>query len=98
MTPNEAPLPVKVEPALPAKVERSPTTEQPQHRGRRWLWLVPVVLLIAAVAGVWYWSTRGTEPAATKGGRGGDANRPMPVVAVPARKGNIDVYLNALGT
>ena len=90
MTPNEAPLPVKVEHPV--------ATEQPARHGRRWLWLVPVLLLIAAVAGVWYWSTRGGEPTATKGGRGGDANRPMPVIAVPARKGSIDVYLNALGT
>jgi len=90
MTPNEAPL--------PAKVEAPPTSPQPQHRGRRWLWLVPVVLLVAAVAGVWYWSTRGAEPSAGKGGRGDAASRPTPVVAVPARKGSIDVYLNALGT
>jgi multidrug efflux system membrane fusion protein len=55
-------------------------------------------LLVAAVAGVWYWSTRGAEPSAAKGGPGGDVNRPMPVVAMPARKGSIDVYLNALGT
>ena len=90
MTPNEAPLPVKVEEPLPS--------QQPQRRGRRWLWLVPVALLIAAVAGVWYWSTRGAEPSAAKGGRGDAASRPTPVVAVPARKGSIDVYLNALGT
>src|SRR5262249_40156964 len=35
---------------------------------------------------------------ATKGGRGDAAGRPTPVVAMPARKGSIDVYLNALGT
>jgi membrane fusion protein, multidrug efflux system len=90
MTPNEAPLHLKVE--TPA------TIEQRAPRGRRWLWLVPVVLLIAAVAGVWYWSThKVAEPAAGKGGRG-DASRPTPVVAMPVRKGSIDVYLNALGT
>jgi len=90
MTPNEAPLPVKVETPAPS--------EQPAPRGRRWLWLVPVVLLIAAVAGVWYWTTpKGADPSAPKGGRG-DASRPTPVVAMPARKGSIDVYLNALGT
>jgi multidrug efflux system membrane fusion protein len=56
------------------------------------------VLLVAAVIGVWYWSTRGAEPSAAKGGRGDAASRPTPVVAMPARKGSIDVYLNALGT
>jgi multidrug efflux system membrane fusion protein len=73
-------------------------SERPVRRGSRWLWLVPVVLLVAAIAGVWYWTHRAAEPsAATKGGRG-DASRPTPVVAAPARKGSIDVYLNALGT
>ena len=90
MTPNEAPL--------PATIERPATVEQPQRRGRRWLWLVPVVVLVAAVAGVWYWSTRGADPSVAKGGRGDAAGRPTPVVAMPARKGSIDVYLNALGT
>jgi multidrug efflux system membrane fusion protein len=90
MTPNEAPLPVKL--------ETPPPTAQRASRGRRWLWLVPVALLIAAIAGVWYWTHRTAESsAAAKGGRG-DASRPTPVVAVPARKGSIDVYLNALGT
>jgi multidrug efflux system membrane fusion protein len=99
MTPNEAPLPVKVDPALPARVEGSPASEQPQRRGRRWLWLVPVLLLIGAIAGVWFWTNRTADQSpATKGGRGDAAGRPTPVVATPARKGSIDVYLNALGT
>ena len=96
MPPNEAPPPATIErPATSAPPARS---EAPQPRRHPWLWLVPVALLVAAVIGVWYWSTRGAEPSATKGGRGGDANRPTPVVAMPARKGSIDVYLNALGT
>ena len=33
-----------------------------------------------------------------RGGRGDAAGRPTPVVAAAARKGSIDVYLNALGT
>jgi multidrug efflux system membrane fusion protein len=96
MTPNEAPPPATIErPATSAPPARS---EASQPRRRPWLWLVPVALLVAAVVGVWYWSTRGAEPSAAKGGRGGDANRPTPVVAMPARTGSIDVYLNALGT
>ena len=38
-------------------------------------------------------------PGATKGRRpDASSARALPVVAVPARKGSIDVYLNALGT
>jgi len=90
MTPNEAPAPLTI--------ERPPTSEPPEGRRRHRLWIVALVLLAAAGAGYWYWSSRVAEPSgATKGGRG-DASRPTPVVAMPARKGSIDVYLNALGT
>jgi multidrug efflux system membrane fusion protein len=69
---------------------------------RRWPWIVAAVLLVAAALGGWYWSTQAEAPAAkgkgAGGGRGDAAGRPTPVVASPARKGSIDVYLNALGT
>jgi multidrug efflux system membrane fusion protein len=63
-------------------------------------WLVAIIV-IAIIAGVVAWAmlrTPANAPAAK--GRGGfDPNaRPMPVVAAPARKGNIDVYIDALGT
>jgi len=58
--------------------------------------------LVAAGAGYWYWSSRSAEPAAPAaggpGGRSDAAGRALPVTAVPARKGSIDVYINALGT
>jgi multidrug efflux system membrane fusion protein len=68
---------------------------------------VGVVTLVAAAAGYWYWSSPATDaPAAAPGagagggggGRGDPSARALPVVAVPARKGSIDVYINALGT
>src|SRR5438132_4090473 len=64
------------------------------------IWLA-VVLVLAVIAGVVAWAvlrTPANAPAAK--GRGGfDPNaRPLPVVAAPARKGNIDVHIDALGT
>lgn len=65
-----------------------------------WRLLVVALLVIAIVVGalVWYVSrTPGNTPAGK--GRGGlGATAPLPVVAAPARKGNIDVYIDALGT
>jgi membrane fusion protein, multidrug efflux system len=65
-----------------------------------WRLVLAALLVVALVAGalVWYVSpTAGNAPGGK--GRGGlDPNAPLPVVAAPARKGSIDVYINALGT
>jgi membrane fusion protein, multidrug efflux system len=69
---------------------------------RRWLWLAVIALL--AVGG--YFAYRQFAPApdaapATAAGRPGAPGgppRPTPVVAVPARTADVDVYLSALGT
>ena len=90
----------------------SPTPEPRPSRRRRWPWIVAVATLVAAGAGYWYWSGRQPDvstglpgagapgPGAGPGGRGGGdpSARALPVVAVAARKGSIDVYINALGT
>jgi multidrug efflux system membrane fusion protein len=55
-------------------------------------------LLVAAAIGGWYWSTRAATAPPGAGSRGDPAGRATPVVATAARKGSIDVYLNALGT
>jgi len=64
------------------------------------IWLV-VLLVVAIVAGIVAWTVlRAPANAPAAKGRGGfDPNaRPMPVVAAPARKGNIEVYVDGLGT
>ena len=88
----------------------SPTPEPRPSRRRRWLWIVAVATLVAAGAGYWYWSGRQPDastampsagapgPGGGFGGRGDPSARALPVVAVAARKGSIDVYINALGT
>jgi multidrug efflux system membrane fusion protein len=76
--------------------ESSDATRPP----RRWRWALAALLIAGAAAGYWYWSGRPAEapPGATGGGRFDPSARTLPVVGVPARKGSIDVYLNALGT
>ena len=79
-----------------------PTTSTVPLARRRWPWIVAAVLVAAAAAGYWHWSRAPQAPtgpgAAGTGGRGDASARALPVVAAPARKGAIDVYINALGT
>jgi multidrug efflux system membrane fusion protein len=71
---------------------------------RKWVW-VAVVCALLVVAAIVYWvSTRtpATDPSAPPGsgkGKGGRAAamQNVPVVVVPARTGDIGVYLNGLG-
>lgn len=72
---------------------------------RWWIWLVIAGI---ALAGGWYFRSRGaqssnaagaTGPAASSAGMGGQAgNFTVPVVVATAHKGELPVYLNGLGT
>jgi multidrug efflux system membrane fusion protein len=77
------------------------TSEKAEVRVKRSRWWVWVLLLAGAGAGVTYYYPRVTQatskPDSKKGGKGGDAARPVPVVAALARKGDIPVYLHGLG-
>lgn len=83
----------------------------PSPRQRRWLWLIPIMLI--AAAGIW-WAAQ--SPAQDKssdtsastnssgtgkhggGRRGGGANGPVPVSVATAQKGDIDITRQGLGT
>ena len=86
---------------LPPQVDATDESRLKTTWRAHWrIWLA-VVVVIAIIAGVIAWAvlrTPASAPAAK--GRGGfDPNaRPLPVVAAPARKGNIDVRIDALGT
>lgn len=61
-----------------------------------WLWLLAAAIM---AAGVYIWLTRDAGMPAHSTARGAKALSPaMPVSAVPAKKGDIGVYLTGLGT
>ncbi len=67
------------------------------RRRRTWLWCLTLAVLIAA--GYFGYSRLASAPGTAATHRGPDlANRPVPVAAVAAKTGNIDVYLEGLGT
>jgi len=65
----------------------------------KWAWGL-VALAVVALLAVWtYMRWQQPAPGAQQfGKRGGDPTRATPVVAVPAKTGNVNVYLNGLGT
>ena len=87
MTPNT------VEPPL-----LEPT--EPVRKKKRSVW--PWILLLALAGGATYLYPRITQLApqqpSKKGGKGGEAGRAVPVVAAMARRGDMPVYLNGLGS
>ncbi|MEO8565424.1 MAG: MdtA/MuxA family multidrug efflux RND transporter periplasmic adaptor subunit [Betaproteobacteria bacterium] len=84
-------------PAVEA-VDEQPALTRAGPRARRLPWIAAAVALAAAALAAWYWFGHGSSDQAKSGGKGDAASRPMPVVAAPARKGNIDVSIDALGT
>jgi membrane fusion protein, multidrug efflux system len=62
--------------------------------------IVAVVVLAGLAVGGYFGVTRLLHPsaAAAGGGRGRGGGGPVPVVAAPVIKGNMDLYLNGLGT
>jgi membrane fusion protein, multidrug efflux system len=86
-------------PTLEPIDERPALTSRPA-RDRRWLRIIVIVVVVVIVAAAaWFWFGRGAQDATKAGGSKGDASaRPIPVVAAVARKGNINVYIDALGT
>src|SRR5262245_52474548 len=76
-----------------------PLTEKPQTRRRtlRGAWVLILVLFIAAV-GVGVYLLQPSEAPRPAGRRSFDPSRPTPVVAAAAKTGDINIYLNGLGT
>lgn len=90
-----------IPPAKPpvSHIESPTSPSKPKGSGRGWFWLL--VLAIACLGGWYLWQKGGLTPAAAgsappKGKKG--AGGAVPVVAVKAKKGNIGVYINGLGS
>ena len=73
-----------------------PTSAEPMRKSWR-RFAILIFLISAAAAGYWI-STQRTSASAPPSDRRAGFAQPMPVVAVPAAKGDIDITLNALGT
>ena len=79
----------------------SPEHDAPEHRRRRWPWVVGAVALLLVL----YLATRGgakktgagSEPGAPGGAKGAGA-RPVPVLTATAKTGDLGEYLTGLGT
>jgi membrane fusion protein, multidrug efflux system len=107
--PPRTTAPPAAEPASASPYEADFAPRPGTPRGRALRWIIAIVVLIAVAAGGWYWWSQREAAAPAKGGpatsgapgpgaKGFDPNRALPVIVEPVRKGNIDVYLNALGT
>ena len=88
----------KTSPRIDSPKMEPPRTARPKKKRRVWPW---VLLLIAAGAAAYYYPRLGEQTAqqpSKKAGKGGGDGRAVPVVATAARRGEMPVYLDALGT
>ena len=81
-------------PQQPVSSEASENSAPSIKRSRKWLWLLAVVLLLGVAYMIARWQTHSS--AASKREPGAPAG--VPVSIASARKGEMPVYLNGLGT
>lgn len=83
---------------------KDPSAARNSARSRWWIW---IVILGVAVAGCWYFKSRGAQAnsatevtgAANSPGKGGaPGNFAVPVVVATAHRGDLPIYFNGLGT
>ena len=66
-----------------------------RHLRRAWIWVVALLFVIGAAA---FYFLQASDVQQRSGRRAIDASRPTPVVAAAARSGDVNIYLNGLGT
>ena len=86
----------------PARSDEAPTVPSKPASGkkrRRWAWVVVALVIILAVGGIFFLRHRGQSPSETQSthGRGGSGSATIMVSTATAQKGDIGIYVNALG-
>ena len=76
--------------------ERKVSRERKEPARRRWWWLA--ALVICLIAGIFFYTKTKGSPAASAQQSQASAVRPLPVVAVPTRRGDMNIYINGLGS
>jgi len=86
---------------IPAPKATRPAPQLPSTRGRRGRRIWSILLLVLALGAVGFvaYELIMQKPVVAQGGKGGAmASRPIPVQTAVAHKGDMPIYLNALGT
>jgi multidrug efflux system membrane fusion protein len=74
---------------------KEPVTAKPSMTRRAATW----TLVLLVIAGVGYYFFAGTQQTAQRSGRGrGGGEGPVPVLAVPAKRADVPIYFEAVGT
>ena len=92
----------QISPAKQPSLQSEPHVKATKSGGSGWRWFWLLVLVLLAAGGWYLWQKGALTPAAAgsvppKGG-GKKGGGTVPVVAVKAKRGNIGVYINGLGS
>jgi len=87
----------------PKTVDAPPPVHKVEVKTAKKRRILPWIVLLAIAGGATYLFPKITQMAPQQtgkkgGGKGGDPNRPVPVVAAAAKRGDMPVYLNGLGS
>jgi multidrug efflux system membrane fusion protein len=87
---------------LPASSDKTPNVPWQPASGkqrRHWVWVVVALVIILAVGGIFFLRHRGQSPSESPStrGRGGSGSAAIMVSTATAQRGDIGIYVNALG-
>src|SRR5580700_6614973 len=93
---SHTPTPPDLPPPAPSKPVRDTALPELKPKRHAWVWIV--VLLVFALIFWWVWHQKIAPAATGGGGRGAAAGGTVTATTATATKGDIGVYLTAIGT